>query len=168
MPTQVLLRCATVMVVCFAMLSGQETPTAVTVSIERIRAVPQIYVAVAIDAADRQLFVPYCGTSEGGENILCTAGTRLEIQTHGRWIPVKLRTAYGVLGAARLGRAGGRLIESGSRASFLFQFSTHFFDVEPGQRLRVVVDTWADEQSMKSGQVPLSVSSPPFKCCDDQ
>lgn len=168
MPTQVRVRCAAAMVWCFALLSGQEMPKAATVSIERVRAVPQIYVAVAIEAADRQLFVPYCGTSEGGENILCTAGTRLEVHTQGRWIPVKLRTTHGVLGAARLGRAGGRRIESGSRATFLFQFSTHFYDVERGQRLRVVVDTWADEQSMKSGQVPLSASSPAFKCCDDQ
>ncbi len=168
MLTHVLVRCAAAMLGCFALLSAQQAPQTATASIERVRAVPQVYVGIAIAAADRQLFVPYCGTSEGGEHILCTAGARLEVHTQGRWTPVKLRTTHGVLGAARLGRAGGRLIESRSRATFLLQFSTHFFEVEPGQRLRVVVDTWADEESMKKGHAPLPVASPAFKCCDDQ
>jgi hypothetical protein len=156
------------MIGLLVLLAAQEVPKAATLSIERVRSVPQIYVSIGIETTDRPLFVPYCGTSEGGERILCTAGTRLEVQVQGGWIPVKRKTTHGVLGAAQLDRTGGRLIEPQSRATFLLQFSTHFFDVAPGQRLRVVVDTWADETSMKSRQLPIPFSSPAFTCCDDQ
>ncbi len=129
-----------------------------------IRAIPQVYVALRLRTSDQQVFVPYCGETEGGEKILCTAGVHLEVQTPQGWRAAKLRTTYGVLGAASLGRAGGVPIAPRSEAPFSFQFSRRFFEVEPGQRLRIVVDAWPDMESMKAGGRSIQFTSPPFEC----
>ncbi len=129
-----------------------------------VRAVPQVYVPIVVQASDAALFVPYCGELEGGEKVLCTAGTHLEVRTSSGWRNAGLRKTYGVLGASALGSSGGRVIESQSKATFTYEFSRRYFLVEPGQSLRVVVDVWADEKSMKSGVAPTQLTSPPFVC----
>jgi hypothetical protein len=144
---------------------GQNEPKQVgQVDVASVRAVPQVYVALRLRTSDQQVFVPYCGESDTGEKILCTLGAHLEVRTSRGWRPAKLRTTYGVLGASSLGRAGGSLIAPRSEASFSFQFSRRFFEVEPGQQLRVVVDAWPDEQSMKMSGRSIQLTSPPFEC----
>ena len=133
-----------------------------------IRAIPQVYVDLRLRAPDLEIFVPYCGESEGGGKVLCVAATRLEVETKTGWHPAKLRTTYGVLGALSLDRARGVLIAPKNEASFSFQFSTYFFEVAPGQRLRVVVDAWSNEESMKTGGPSMQFVSPPFKCPDGE
>ena len=49
-------------------------------------------------------------------------------------------------------------------AEFIFRFSRDYFEVDPGQQLRVVIDVWKDEQSMKDGEEPIKLYSQPFKC----
>ena len=148
-------------------LQGQsESRLVAEIKVESILAVPQIYVSLRLTTLERQVFVPYCGESEYGEKILCTLGTHLEVQTSQGWRPAKLRTTYGVLGAVRLGHASGSLIGPKDGAPFIFQFSRRFFEVEPGQQLRVIVDVWPDEQSMKTSGRSFQLASPPFQCPD--
>jgi len=146
-------------------LRGQNEPKQVAqLEVGTVQAVPQVYVSLRLRTSDQQVFIPYCGVSEGADKILCTLGVHLQVQTSKGWRPAKLRTTYGVLGALLLGKAGGTLIAPRSGASFDFQFSRRFFEVEPGQRLRVVVDVWTDEQSMKSGGPSIQLISPAFEC----
>ena len=141
-----------------------ESKEAARLEVGSIRAIPQVYIALRLRTSDQQLFVPYCGESESGEKILCTLGSHLQVHTGQGWRPVKLRTRYGVLGAASLGRVGGSLITPRSEASFSFQFSRRFFEIEPGQQLRVVVDAWLDMESMKTGGRSIQLTSAPFEC----
>jgi hypothetical protein len=136
-------------------------------SIGSIGTVPQIYVHIELQTSTEQLFVPYCGESEAGEGFLCTLGTHLEVQTGHAWHPVKLRAALGVLGGLSLDRAKGIRIAPKSGAAFIFQFSRRYFVVNPGQRLRIVVDAWADEQSMRAGRPSIQLTSPAFECPSD-
>jgi hypothetical protein len=141
-----------------------ESKEVAQVEIETTHAIPQVYVVLRLRTLDQQVFVPYCGEVEGGEKILCTAGAHLQVQTGQGWRPAKLRTRYGVLGAESLGRAEGSLIAPRSETSFGFEFSRLFFEVEPGQRLRVVIDAWPDMESMKAGRRSFQLTSPPFEC----
>ena len=110
------------------LLQGQNESEQVSrLDIEGVRAVPQVYVSLRLRTSDQQVFIPYCGESEGGEKILCTLGAHLQVQTSKGWRPAKLRTTYGVLGASFLGRAGGSLIAPKSGGSFEFQFSRALF-----------------------------------------
>jgi hypothetical protein len=132
--------------------------------VENVHAVPQVYVDIRLRASEKPIFVPYCGESEGGEKVLCTVATHLEVKTKDGWRPAKLRITFGVLGALSLSHARGVQIAPKSSASFSFQFSRRFFEVDSGQQLRVRVDAWSDEQSMKAGRQPTQFISPPFNC----
>jgi hypothetical protein len=132
--------------------------------VRSVRAVPQVYVALQLRTSDQQVFLPYCAEFEGGEKVLCTMAARLEVHTAQGWRRAKLRTTYAVLGGLSLDRARGTLIPPRSVASFSFQFSRRFFEVEPGQQLRVVADAWPDEQSMKTGGQSVQFISMSFKC----
>jgi hypothetical protein len=128
-----------------------------------VRAIPQIYVPVHLFTSDQQLFVPYCGELDAENKLLCTAGAaHLEVYTGKGWQPAKLRTTYGVLGIPPMKQ--GTIIDRRSKATLLFEFSTVFFAVNRGQELRVVVDAWPDEQSMRAGAPSIRLTSPPFEC----
>jgi len=143
--------------------SGSKQPT--QLDIRGVHAVPQVYVTLQLRTFDQQVFVPYCGQLESGEKILCTVATHLEVETHNGWHPAKLRTRYGVLGGVSLEGAKGALIPPHTDTSFAFQFSRRFFEVDPGQRLRLVVETWGDERSMRAGDRSLrQLVSPSFRC----
>jgi hypothetical protein len=60
--------------------------------------------------------------------------------------------------------ANGVLIAPRSEVPFEFRFSRRYFEVEPGQQLRVVVDVWPDGQSMKADGRSTQLASPPFEC----
>jgi hypothetical protein len=140
-----------------------EANQAAQVEVEHVTAVPQVYVDIRLRASEQPMFIPYCGESER-EKILCTAATHLEVKTKNGWRPAKLRTTFGVLGALSLSYARGIQIARKGGASFSFQFSRRWFEVDPGQQLRVRVDAWPDEQSMKAGRQGMQLVSPPFNC----
>jgi hypothetical protein len=141
-----------------------EANQAVQLDIENVQAVPQVFVVLRLRVSGQPMFVPYCGETEVREKVLCTDATHLEIKTKGGWRPAKLRTTFGVLGALSLEYARGVQLAPKSAVSFTFQFSRRFFEVDPGQQLRVVVDAWSDEQSMKAGGRRMQLVSPPFNC----
>jgi hypothetical protein len=155
-------------VVLFAILlpshAQSEVNQVAQVEVENVQAVPQVFVDLRLRASEEPIFVPCCWESEGGEKLLCTVATHLEAKTKDGWHSAKLRTTFGVLGGLSLSHARGIKIASNSTASFSFQFSTRFFEVHPGQQVRVRVDVWFDEQSMKAGQQPTQFISPPFIC----
>lgn len=157
-----------VAVASFAVLlplhAQSEANQAAQLEVENVHAVPQVFVDLRLRASEQPMFIPYCEESEGGEKILCTVATHLEVKTKDGWRPAKLRTTFGVLGGLSLSHARGIQIAPQSVASFSFQFSRRFFEVDPGQQLRVRVDAWSDEQSMKAGRQGMQLVSPPFNC----
>ncbi len=57
-----------------------------------------------------------------------------------------------------------RLLPAGQAHDFSFTFPKEEFAVERGQRLRVVVTAWSDEQSMKNDKQAIQLASPAFEC----
>jgi hypothetical protein len=124
---------------------------------------PWINVGLELHTLGEHMFVPYCGEMEGVP-ILCMTAVRMEVEAKQGWRPANLRTTFGVLGGMTLDRASGKVVAPSTTVFFVFRFSRRFFEVDPGQRLRVVVDAWADEESMRSGGRPTQLSSPAFEC----
>ncbi len=108
------------------------------------------------------LFVPYCGKEESGGEVLCGLGAHLQLWTSKGWRKAEVRNA--TLTGRDPRKAEGRLIPPRSKGSFTLVFSTDAFGIPPGTRLRVVVDAWANEDSMRSGAPPTQVTSPEFLC----
>ncbi len=75
-----------------------------------------------------------------------------------------MRKTFGVLGGEKLDRVAGKQVDLESKISFLFQFSRRWYQVEPGQQLRVVLDTWRDEKSFRDHERPIHLATPPFRC----
>jgi len=153
-------------------LRGQgEQKESPRLDLDNVWEVPQVYVSLRLRASDRQLFVPYCGKLEVGSRTtttLCTAGTHLEVQHGAEWLPAKLRRTFGILGGERrLDLADVSLVAPRTQVEVEYLFSRRYFEVEPGQKLRVIVDVWPDEQSMRSGGKSTQIASPPFECPHD-
>ena len=132
--------------------------------ITSIRVTHSVNVEIRVFSAEKRLFLPYCGESEGGSESLCNLATHLEVQSRKEWRPVKLRTADAVLGGVPPERWNIRAIPAGGWRDFLFGFSKDDLAIEGGQRLRVVVDAWPDEQSVRSGGRPVQLATPAFEC----
>lgn len=126
--------------------------------------IPFVHVRIDVPAAARSFYVPLCGEGTFGGPVLCGSGAHLQVQIRGQWRQARLRTTFGVLGAEKMDRVPGRLVEEKSKISLLFQFSSRWYDVNPGQLLRVLVDTWRDEQSFRNHEPPNQLATPVFRC----
>jgi hypothetical protein len=137
-----------------------------TAKVTDVRAVHSVSIKIRVFSGDKDVFVPYCGQSEGGTEFLCgpPAPTHLEVQTANGWRPVRLRTNDAVLGRLSPERWDIRPIPAGGWHDFLFGLSKDDLAIEGGQRLRLVVDAWPDEQSVRSGGRPIQLATPPFEC----
>lgn len=129
-------------------LAGENVamPSVQTASVELIQLVS---VKVTVLASEKELLVPYCGEDAGGTESLCILPAHLEVRSSGGWRPVKLRHSGASLGGVPMDRRRVRVIPVGQKHDFSFVFPKEEFAVERGQRLRVVVAAWLDEQSMK-------------------
>ena len=136
-------------------------PTAEVTSAQVSRSVS---LRISVFSPEKDLLVPYCGEGEGGGESLCNLSIHVEVETREGWRPMKPRFREVVLGGVPPDKWKFRLIPAGRRHDFYFVFTEDDFAVERGQRLRVVVDTWSDEQSMRTRQKPTQLASPAFDC----
>jgi hypothetical protein len=136
-----------------------------SVQVTRVRVWRTMSVTVSIFAGDQDLIVPYCGLSASSEESLCgpPTPTRLEVQTAKGWRPVGLRYDA-ALGALSPEVWKARLIPARKWHVFSLLFSKDDFAVKSGQRLRLVIDAWPDEQSMRSGGRPIELTTTAFEC----
>jgi len=160
--------------VLFGILTGVFLATTQTVSgqnlskpradVPRVQLIQSVSIQVTLFSAEKELLVPYCSEGEGGTESLCNLSIHIEIETQGRWRPIKLRHSDAVMGGIPPDKWKYRVIPAENRHDFFFAFSKDDFAVERGQRLRVVVTAWPDEQSMRTGKQPIQLTSPPFGC----
>lgn len=109
---------------------------------------------------ESRVFVPTCGELRG-DNYLCDLAVHVEAETPQGWQPAKLKFDSAVLGG--IPPEKGVVIEPGRAATFVCEFNADLFKLSKGQRLRLIVDTWSDEPSMKARKTPLRLVSPVFK-----
>ncbi len=89
---------------CFCGASGgSQRSVPLQVGIRAIKATAFARVELELSSFSLVL-VPMCRAA-GGEAVLCTAATQLQVRAHGVWKAVKLRRLSGVLGAVPLSRA---------------------------------------------------------------
>jgi hypothetical protein len=124
----------------------------------------RVRLVVEIHATDSSVFVPVCGADDFGVPLLCSASTRPEVRAGEGWRPAEPRPTCGILTAGPPARLGGCLIAPGTRHRFYFEFSVADFEISVGDSLRIVVDTWSDEESMKAGARAAALAIPPFQC----
>ncbi len=164
MAKRVPLTVATILLLGMALPSLGQGASGPTLQVTRVQLSQWVSVQITVFSPEKDLFVPYCGESEGGTQRLCSLPTHLEIETKQGWLPAKLRTADAVLGGVPADSWKAQRIPAGRWHDFSFGFPQDEFAVERGQRLRVEVYAWPDEQSMKSGAPPIRLTSPTFEC----
>ena len=130
-------------------------PASPEVIIEGVRSV--LFIRVRVNTMDKQLAVPYCQEFEDGER-LCYHSSRLEIRSQEGWLPVKTRYKEIVLGDRP---PSIRVVAPREGRTFLY-FIPKVCAVEHGDLLRLVIDAWPSEQSMKRGSQPNRITSPAF------
>lgn len=146
-----------------ALLSGQKEPGKnMGIRLWALQRVNVVTAGFLLATSENPMFVPYCGKTESGEELLCTLAARLEVQTPRGWDKAEVMNANLLTKNPR--KAEGRLIPPRSKSSFFFHFNPDVYRIPPGTRLRVVVDAWPNENSMRSGAPPIQVTSPEFVC----
>ena len=122
-----------------------------------------IIVDVWVHAGAQPLFVPYCGIEESGMEHLCALAARLEVHSPKGWRKAEIREGN-TLSARDPRKAEVKLVPARSKNWFTFVFNTDVLGIPPGARLRIVVDTWPSEKSLRDGSPPIKVTSPEFLC----
>jgi hypothetical protein len=146
-----------------SVLFGQEAPRP-SLQLARVHLTQWVSVQLTVFSPQRDLIVPYCGETEGGTRALCNLPTHLEVETKNGWRPVKLRHMDAVLGGVSVVYWKIQRISAGGRHDFSFGFPQNEYAVEHGQLLRVLVDAWPDEESMKTGERSIQLASASFEC----
>jgi hypothetical protein len=141
-----------------------QSPSAPPARVAVAGVIPLINVRVQLEATEGSIAVPYCGETEYGTPLLCGQAVRLEVETPQGWRPPKPRTSLGILADPPAGRIRALIIAPKTKRSLIFAFGRGFVEVSAGQQLRVVVDVWPDEQSMRSGGKASQITSSPFPC----
>jgi len=77
---------------------------------------------------------------------------------------MRLKDRERILGGAPPDKRQFLVIPAGERREFFFEFSKDDFAVKNSQRLRVVVDAWADEQAMRARERVIKLTTPAFEC----
>jgi len=143
-------------------LTGQNASKP-SVQMTRVGLAHLVSVQVTVFSPLKDLLVPYCTEDASKTEYLCLLPSFLEIQTSQGWRKMELRHG-GVLGSVPADQRKAQLIPAGKSRDFSFEFRTEEFEVEHGQRLRVVVAAWPDERSMRADEPPILLTSQPFQC----
>jgi hypothetical protein len=142
---------------------GQGSPDQAT-GIVSVTASSVVETRVEIRASDKQLVIPHCGTTETGEYVLCTGQAHLELKDGKLWSNARPKSGGAILGGMPRERWESCVILPGHQAYFMFTFSKAFLSVQQNQQLRVAVNAWANEESLKSGGAVATLWSPTFMC----
>jgi len=128
------------------------------------RASQSVGIQITIFSGENELLIPYCGDGEGDIESLCDLAIQIQVEAPNGWTRIRPRYPNVVLGGVPPGKWRSQLIPAGQRHAFAFGFSKDDFVVQRGQRLRVIVDGWRDERSMRDQKQAIQLTSGSFKC----
>ena len=115
-------------------------------------------VALDIQAGDTPLVIPVCGTDV---ELLC--GAKLEVLSSQRWVSAPTPRDGPILGGFSVDRAKASVVQPHSSTRFVYQFAKHVFELSKGQQLRVVVNAWPDEVTMRANGPSIRIEGPTFQ-----
>lgn len=139
----------------------EKPPIAETLSVALVHIVSS---DVLISAQHTQIVLPVCGEREGGSEALCSVSTHFEVLTPNGWKRVRQRNLQRIIGGVPLDRLKTQIIPSGESRTFFVAFSKDVFAIETGQKMRVAIDVWPSVESMRSGSVPIRITTKSFAC----
>lgn len=129
--------------------------------LESVRRDTRISVRIRLENPSKsRMYIPYSG-EHGGEWFASVLAVHLESYTSSGWQPAKAVSGYPLLGGEPLERC--LAIEQGKTQSLLYQFDVNRYKLVHGQRLRLIVDAWTDETSLKTKPPTERLLSPEFK-----
>jgi len=125
---------------------------------EILSALTKVVVRARIVAGAEPLVIPTCGTSDNQEPHLCTLGVGIEVETAHGWVAASLTPDIGsVPGGIPLDRTKAKTIEPGMNAEVRFTFDKQDYVLRAGQHVRLRIDTWSTEDSMRANGPKVSV-----------
>jgi hypothetical protein len=136
-------------------------PTAKVVDAKIIRS---ISVEINISSQEKELLIPYCGDGEGVAKELCYLSFEIEVKTQEGWCPLNTKDSNIIIGGKPRDKWNIQRIPAGKWERFLLSFNVDLFAIEKDQILRVIIDAWADKQSMRTGKNAIKLTTNEFKC----
>lgn len=127
------------------------------------RAYQSVRIQITVFSGQSELLVPHC-TERKGDEFLCDLAIQIQVESPNGWTRIKPRYPNVVLGGVAADKWKSQPIPAGQSHVFYFWFSKDDFAVQHGQRLRVIVKAWRDEQSMRAQQPPIQLTTAPFEC----
>lgn len=125
---------------------------------------PLISVRLEIHADKAALVIPVCG-GDDETHFLCAGAAFLQVSSNGAWRPATVRKGLAAtLGALPKDTWKAHRIEIGNTAYFDFTFSPELLNVQRGQKLRVLVDSWTSEGAIQDRDPDKRLTSPIIDC----
>ncbi len=126
---------------------------------------PLISVRLEVRAKEAALVIPICGGDQETHS-LCAGAATLQAFSHGAWRAARVRRGLAAtLGMLPKDTWKAQRIDVGDTAYFDFTFSPELLDVQRGQKLRVVVDSWTSEAAMRGKDDPDKRLTSPIVDC---
>jgi hypothetical protein len=132
-----------------------------------ISASSEVTVQIEVRAADKELVIPYCKEAGTEYNLLyCNQGLEhnMEYFDGKKWIRT-MPGYHGEVFGVDLGAWKPAVIAPNGSTTFKYKFSPDFFHLREGEKLRLVIFTWASAESLANNEKPVSkFVSPVFVC----
>ena len=126
---------------------------------------PSKVVYVDIRSSTRPLFLPSCGGSEQDGYSLCQGAAFLEIRRGKNWERAKPpKGMLATLGTENSSEWKWISIGTSSSGRFVFAFTPELLGVSAGAQVRITVDAWTDQNSLKQDGSHITFTSPTFVC----
>ena len=152
---------AAALVVASSCLSMVQAVSGLKASVQSVRAVPLVRLQLVVrNTTSKLIFVPTCG-DRGGIPFLCSLATHLEVFGGKGWKPANAAKDSPLLGGIPI--TGGIVVKPGDEATFGWEFVTTLFAIPNNAQLRLVLDAWRDETSMKGDKPSDAIPSEDFK-----
>jgi hypothetical protein len=115
---------------------------------------------IQVSSPTKPLVVPACDRLPDGAESPCW----IEIQTETPQGWQMMQPKYAKAGMEPLDKWSPRSLSPGSSRDFSYRFVRDEWKVRQGQRVRVVILAWKDEQSLKSPDKGIKLKTKPFAC----
>ncbi len=124
-----------------------------------------IGVRIEIHATDGPIYIPVCGSDEGGDHHVCGLASRVQVHVGNDWRPASVRKGLAaVLGGVTKDAWTPLRIAPGETEFIVITIDPGLVDVRRGDQLRVELDSWSSEAAMRTKDSEKRLTSPQFEC----
>lgn len=130
-------------------------------TVASVRSIPLVRVRLVVrNTTSSPIVVPKCG-ERAGTPMLCGLATHLEVMTEHGWKQAEPAKERGVLGGLPI--TVGVSVMPDYEKTFEWEFASNLFTIGRGAQVRLLLDTWRDEPSMKTEKPALLIPTGGFE-----